>query len=29
LIRIARGVDVPDTEAQREWVMAFGKATAT
>jgi protein-tyrosine phosphatase len=29
LISIARGVDVPDTEAQREWVMAFGKATAT
>ncbi len=29
LISIARGIDVPDTEAQREWVMAFGEATAT
>jgi protein-tyrosine phosphatase len=27
-ISVARGIDVPDTEAQREWVMAFGKATA-
>ncbi len=29
LISIARGIDVPGTEAQREWVMAFGEATAT
>jgi len=29
LISIARGIDVPDTEAQREWVMAFREATAT
>jgi protein-tyrosine phosphatase len=29
LIGVARGIDVPDTEAQREWVVAFGKATAT
>ena len=28
LIGIARGIDVPDTEAQREWVIAFGRATA-
>jgi protein-tyrosine phosphatase len=24
-IEAARGVRVPDTEAQRDWVMAFGK----
>ena len=29
LISVARGIDVPDTEAQREWVVAFGKAMAT
>jgi hypothetical protein len=29
LISIARGIDVPDTEAQREWVVAFEKAMAT
>jgi protein-tyrosine phosphatase len=29
LISIARGIDVPDTEAQREWAMAFGEAMAT
>jgi protein-tyrosine phosphatase len=29
LIRIARGIDVPDAEAQRAWVIAFGEATAT
>jgi protein-tyrosine phosphatase len=26
LIKVARGLSVPDTEEQREWVMAFGKA---
>jgi protein-tyrosine phosphatase len=25
LIREARGVSVPDTEEQREWIMAFGR----
>jgi protein-tyrosine phosphatase len=29
LISVARGIDVPDTEAQREWVVAFEKAMAT
>src|SRR5215470_19441079 len=24
LISIARGIDVPDTDAQRDWVIAFG-----
>jgi len=28
LITAARGFDVPDTEAQLEWVMAFGEAAA-
>jgi protein-tyrosine phosphatase len=26
LIREARGLDVPDTEEQRDWVIAFGEA---
>jgi protein-tyrosine phosphatase len=26
LIRAARGVIVPDTEEQRDWIIAFGKA---
>jgi protein-tyrosine phosphatase len=26
LIKDARGVSVPDTEEQRDWVIAFGKA---
>jgi protein-tyrosine phosphatase len=29
LISAARGIEVPDTEAQRKWVMAFGKAAET
>jgi len=29
LISIARGIDVPDTDAQRDWVITFGEATAT
>jgi protein-tyrosine phosphatase len=28
LIRAARGVIVPDTEEQRDWIMAFGDARA-
>ena len=28
LIRAARGVIVPDTEEQRDWIMAFGNARA-
>jgi protein-tyrosine phosphatase len=27
LIRAARGVIVPDTEEQRDWIVAFGKAS--
>jgi protein-tyrosine phosphatase len=27
LIRAARGVIVPDTEEQRDWIIAFGKAS--
>lgn len=26
LIKAARGVDVPDTDEQRDWVMSFGRA---
>jgi len=29
LISLARGIEVPDTQAQREWVIAFGEAIAT
>jgi hypothetical protein len=28
LIKGARGLNVPDTDEQRDWVMAFGKAVA-
>ena len=28
LIKAARGLNVPDTDEQRDWVMAFGKAVA-
>jgi hypothetical protein len=28
LIRAARGVIVPDTEEQRDWIIAFGNARA-
>jgi hypothetical protein len=29
LIKAARGVIVPDTEEQREWIIAFGRASAS
>jgi hypothetical protein len=28
LIKAARGVSVPDTDEQRDWVIAFGSAVA-